>query len=97
MTFCSFCGFSAHLPEGWRGTGAGALFLCIIVVSTWPPSKGLRPLSVGTPLPAPSVLTQGWELGEGVAGEPSSPLLSDPLPAQTPPFGEELRGWHWGN
>ena len=53
MTFCSFCGFSAHLPEGWHGTGAGALFLCIIVVSTWPPSKGLRPLSVGTPPPCP--------------------------------------------
>ena len=50
MTFCLFCGFSAHLPEGWGGTGAGALFLCIIVVSTWAPSKGLRPLGMRPPI-----------------------------------------------
>ena len=49
MTLCLFCSFSAHLPEGWGGTGAGALFLCIIVVSTWLPSKGLRPLGMGPP------------------------------------------------
>ena len=61
--------------------------------------QGAPTIGHGTP---PSVLTQEWGLGEGVAvltisfGEPSSPLPSGLLSAQTPLFGEELRGWHWG-
>lgn len=51
MTLCLFLWFlQLTSRRAWGGTGAGALFLCIIVVSTWPPSKGLRPLGMGPPI-----------------------------------------------